>query len=215
MLVPVPGQALTFDFSFTNDPTFGTASGTVTGEIVGLSDNASSAATAVYIDSFPTAPFHLFGGIPLFSLQLPGPTPFNVLSPPAPDMVSIISNAFTVSNGQVDSAGFRANIIDPSRGFNYIVNALELTTTANATGNLYNRFVYNHTDINGVTPNLSVGSLSVSFSPAVPEPAGVPGPVAGAGLPGMLLVGSGFLAWWCRKRKYEARADTANWMIAA
>jgi len=97
-LFPSPGHALTFDFSFgcafgcTNVAPFG---GTVTGEIDGLTNNATSAATAVIIDGYPSGLFSA-------SFTLP-PAPFTTF-PNINDSVS--ENNFTVTGGVITAYHF-------------------------------------------------------------------------------------------------------------
>jgi len=89
-----PAEALTFDFSFTN--TTGNFPGTISGQIFGLTDNSTSAATQVIVEGVPVN----------YSADFPTPTyPLDTTA----DATSISSNAFTVVAGVITNANYFAN----------------------------------------------------------------------------------------------------------
>ena len=121
LVAATPGRAslLNFDFSFAGAPSF---PGTVTGEIDGLTNNATSSANAVYIDSSSsTAPFSL---------------PFNTIE-------DAFSNTFTVTNGQITdlkyfaesiTIGYLISLNDQNREINALIVMSPPGTIANAGG---------------------------------------------------------------------------------
>jgi hypothetical protein len=83
VLMVRPAHAVTIPFSFTD------ATGTVTGELVGLANNGFSSATQVIIESAPAA------------LGIPFGLPLDLLSTPPGTLTLVDANSFLLTNGVI------------------------------------------------------------------------------------------------------------------
>jgi hypothetical protein len=97
--LPARAELLNFNFSLTNSSGFGTTSGTVTGEIEGLSNNSTGPASDLII---LTAPAGLNGA------SAEGPLPIDLTAKGWTDVV----NSFTVSGGQITGGSFLGHSSD-------------------------------------------------------------------------------------------------------
>jgi hypothetical protein len=141
---------LNFDFSVTN--TIGNVPGTFTGEIFGLTDNATSAASSVVILSIPSGMN-------------------NVVSPPIDATLwnQQLENSFTVVNGEVVDGGFVAK--QTINGFN---SGYQLWINGDNAGKFNENFLnLDGTDKRYVWGNDGLAAANiVPAGSSVPEPAG-------------------------------------------
>ncbi|WP_414529543.1 hypothetical protein [Nodularia chucula] len=145
-------SALNFSFSFSNNA--GNTNGTVTGTIFGLTDNATSAATQIIIDSFPAAL-----GTPVDGLIA---TNWNVLG-----------NSFTVANGALTGGNFSAQasasgICLNAPCFGPFNNGLTFNQAGNTVGNNGGFAALNPAGLNPPTP------IPWHFSPEQSLALGIP-----------------------------------------
>ncbi len=141
--------SLVFDFSFTNTNVFG-VSGSVTGKIYGLSDNATGAASQVVIESFPSGLNSVLGAGPIDATLW--------------DQQN--QNMFTVAGGNITDGHFWAR--DTVNGLYY---GAQLYINGEP------GFDFNFMNIDGADALFVFGDRdSAVFSPsaaAVPEPASI------------------------------------------
>jgi hypothetical protein len=95
--------------------------------------------------------------------------------------------------GTFTENGFSGDLGDNSNIFLGVQDA-----TADITEVVYLNFNSN--------PTFQLQSVAINQLTIAAPPVGVPGPIAGAGLPGLIFAGSGLLVWWHRRRKASVSA---------
>jgi hypothetical protein len=139
------------DFSFTITNTDGNVSGTVTGEILGLTDNSTGPATQVLIESYPAA-----------FASIVGPGPID-----ATQFFTQLENSFTEVNGVVTAGTFGA--YNPAWGSTFDELVINYGGQSTMQACSYPCYLYEYVSTEGGFPSANIQPLTSSVS-QVPEP---------------------------------------------
>jgi hypothetical protein len=142
LLTSSSAKALNFDFSFVGDPNHSNVDGTVTGEIIGLQNNAASAPTNIIITSAPS-------GLDLPSLSYD-------LSANGWNL-SGSGDTITVTNGVITGADYQASNSSAGDDFDldFSISNGEITVTGlNGLETQSEKFVANVGGLSGATYTL-------------------------------------------------------------
>jgi hypothetical protein len=164
-----PARADNFFFSFSN--VTGNVPGTVSGEIFGLTNNSTSAASDIVINSFPVG----LTGLPA--------APFSVFTAITNEGGTFFNNSFTETNGMVTAASFLALLV-----VNGVTSGVAFDLNRPNVGQ--NAITGNNVPGGAFTGN-NRGFAGATYSAA-------PGPIPGAGLLSYLalgLLGLGSMGW--------------------